>query len=65
MGRDQKRSWEQDEEIETRTWIKIQFYVGLMKILITEQDKRINDIHLFFRGIARDCLLQTKQRKVK
>lgn len=51
MGRDQKRSWEQDEEIETRTWIKIQFYGGLMKILITEQDKRINDIYIF-RGIA-------------
>lgn len=51
MGRDQKRSWEQDEEIETRTWIKIQFYGGLMRILITEQDKRINDIYIF-RGIA-------------
>lgn len=25
MWRDQKRSWEQDEEIETRIWVKVQF----------------------------------------
>lgn len=52
MWRDQKRSWEQDEEIETRIWVKVQFYGGLMKILITEQNKHINDIHYIFRGTA-------------
>lgn len=62
MGRDQKRSWEQDKEIETRIWVKVQFYG-------TNEDSKlrnkINTLMILIISFEELPSPKKKQRKVK